>query len=241
MTETLDGIVIGGTEYDIGGGGGVAFTNMVVNCLGDSITHGYIGGGQQWANPTWCQQVATNLRCSVNNYGVSATSICNGSSESFVARLNNMSQSKIDLLIIFGGTNDYGDKRATTLGTISDTAAQGTNFYTSFKYLIETAINKYPSAQIGIITPMRRSTYSVNSYGISIEDIVNAEVAVAKYYGVPCYDFFHEGGVNPQINIHRTTWTSDGLHPNQAGINKWLAPQFTKFIADLLSYKKSNN
>lgn len=217
---------------------------VVINCLGDSITHGWIGSGygvNGFASPTWCEQMATSLDCTVNNYGLSATSICNGSSEAFVTRLSNMTETAIDLLLIFGGTNDYGDNRAHSLGSISDAAAQGTNFYASFKYLIEAAINKYPSAVIAVITPMRRQTGTTNSYGISIEDIVNAEVEVARYYGIPCYDFYHDGGINPAINAQKTRYTSDGLHPNQAGIDKFLAPQFTKFVKDALAFKEKNN
>lgn len=217
------------------------FSGMIINCLGDSITYGYTGGTPSRANPTWCEQIATNLNCTVNNYGVSATSVCNGSSESFVTRLNNMTETNIDLLLIFGGTNDYGDNRATTLGTIDDEATQGTNFYASYKYLIESAIQKYPYAMIATITPMRRSSYTANKYGITIENIADAIVEISRYYSIPCYDFFHNGGLNPQISIHKTTWTSDGLHPNQAGINKWIAPQFTEFCSILLKYKSSNN
>lgn len=217
--------------------------DIVINCLGDSITEGWIGAGQGvngFASPTWCEQMASNLGCTVNNYGLSATSICNGSSESFVTRLNRMTETTVDLLLIFGGTNDYGDTRAQTLGSIADAAAQGTNFYASFKYLVEAAINKYPSAVIAVITPMRRQTGSANSKGITIEQIVNAEIEVAEYYGIPCYDFFHDGGINPSISAQRTRYTADGLHPNQAGINKWLAPQFTKFAKDLLAMKAAN-
>jgi lysophospholipase L1-like esterase len=211
------------------------YSSKIVNCLGDSITYGYISSGNR-ANPTWVQGVADNIGCVCNNYGVSATSICDGSSESFVTRLNNMTQTNIDILLIFGGTNDYGDKRAHTLGNITDTPAQGVNFYASFKYLIETAINKYPNAIIAIITPLRRSTYAANTYGISMEDIVNAEINVANYYGLPVLDMYHHGSINPTIDIMRTNYTADGLHPNQAGINRFLIPIFSEFTYNILKY-----
>ena len=208
----------------------------IVHFLGDSITHGYIKSGT-FANPTWVQQVENNLGCKCNNYGVSATSICNGSNESFVTRLNRMEYSKIDALIIFGGTNDYGDNRATTIGTITDSPAQGTNFIASFKYLIEAAINKYPMAQIAVITPMRRANEAPNTYGITLSDIVNAEIEVANYYGIAVLDFYHNGGINPAISIQRTKFTSDGLHPNQLGIDTFLAPTFTEFTRKLIEYR----
>lgn len=217
-----------------------SLVNKTVNCLGDSITHGVISkptGGTTWTDDTWPKGVGTNLGCTMNNYGVSATSICDGSSESFVTRLNRMSEQSIDLLLVFGGTNDYGDRRAVTLGTLSDSPAQGTNFYASFKYLISTAINKYPSALIGVITPMRRQSGGENANGISIEDIVNAEIDVAKYYGVPLLDFYHYGGINPAITVHYDNYARDGLHPTQAGLDKFLIPMFTEFVRSLLAYR----
>jgi len=208
----------------------VAFLpNIEVNALGDSITEGFISTNN-WANPRWTDIAASSLGCVVNNYGVSGTSICDGSSESFVTRLNRMTQTWIDCLVIFGGTNDYGDGRARTLGSIADEPAQGTNFYASFKNLVLAAINKYPMAQVLIVTPMRRASGDPNAYGISIEDIVDAEIEVAKYYGVKCFDFYHEGGINPAINIQKNAYTSDGLHPNQDGVNLFVAPNITKAI-----------
>lgn len=210
------------------------FSNIVVNCLGDSITEGFLGsqtaGQPDFANPTWCQTIASNLGCTINNYGKSATSICDGSVESFVARLNNMGENSVDMLFIFGGTNDYGDLRATTLGSISDAPAQGTNFYASFKHLIETAINKYPGAQVCVVTPLRRAANETNANGISMEDIVSAEKEVANYYGIDCMDYYHNSGLNPAIQIQRNTYAPDGLHPNQLGVNTFLAPAFSEYI-----------
>lgn len=206
----------------------------IINALGDSLTAGYIASGVN-ANPKWTTTAALNIGASVNNYGVSGTSICDGSSESFYTRLNRMTENYIDCLVIWGGTNDYGDLRAATLGSITDTPAQGTNFYASFKNLILTAINKYPDAQIMVITPMRRQNNGTNANGISMEDIVNAEIEVARFYGVHCFDFYHTGGINPEIAAQRTKFTSDGLHANQKGIDTFIAPRFSEEIERVIS------
>lgn len=216
---------------------------IVINCLGDSITAGEMGSGQISSNK-WTTQLANNLSCTVNNYGVGGTGICyDATYEPFVTRLNRMAETNIDCLLIFGGTNDFGAKRAHSIGSINDTPALGDNFYASFKHLIEASVNKYPSAVIGIITPIRRSDINAanpNQYGITLDMIVNAEIEVAEYYAIPVYDYYHDGGLNPNVSAHRTTYTNDGLHPNQAGINKWLAPQITKFAANLLAFKSKN-
>lgn len=70
-----------------------------------------------------------------------------------------------------------------------------------------------------------------------MEDIVNAEIEVAQYYGLPVLDMYHNGGLNPTINIHRATFTSDGLHPNQLGIDTFMVGTFTEFIRKNLEYR----
>lgn len=209
---------------------------MEVNALGDSLTYGFIVDGVR-ADPTWCKLVESKLGCKVNNYGVNATSICDGSSESFLARLTRMTETFLDCLVIFGGTNDYGDERALTLGSISDSPAQGTNFYASFKNLVESAITKYPDAQILVVTPLRRYGGGANSKGISMEDIATAEKTVAEYYGVECLDLFHEGGFNPNISAQKDKYTSDGLHLIQLGVNRFLGPRLAEAIERVIKFR----
>ena len=208
------------------------FAGRVINCLGDSITYGTGGGGVKWTDI-----MAQNLGCTVNNYGKEATSICEGSLESFYSILNRMTESKVDLLLIFGGTNDYGDRRATSMGSISDSPAIGKAFYPAFKYLVEQAITKYPSAQIGIITPMRRSENGASSAAVNMDKIVEAEIAVSNYYCTHLLDFYHNGGIMSQLSNIRKTFTTDGLHPNRTGYERFLAPTFTEFARSILQYR----
>ena len=141
------------------------------------------------------------------------------------------------MVIIFGGTNDYGDKRAETIGSINDTPTQGTNFYAAFKYLIEQTMRSFPMAQICVVTPIRRSSTGPNSYGITIEQIVNAELDVASYYGCPVLDMYHHGTLNPTFDTHRTKYCTDGLHPTQLGLDIFLSPAFTEFIRKHIEYR----
>lgn len=210
--------------------------SVMVSFLGDSITQGFISQGV-WANPNYPEIVANRLNCVACNYGVSATGICDGSAESFVTRLNRMTEEWIDCLVIHGGTNDYGDKLAHTLGTIDDAPAQGQNFYASFKYLIEHCMAKYPMAQILVVTPIRRNDSGANEYGISMEDIARAEKEVAALYGVHCYDFYHDASFNPAITAQRNLYTSDGLHPNQEGINRFVGPTIAIAVEQLIHYR----
>ena len=218
---------------------GVA-SGIVVNAIGDSMTDGWMEPGT--ANPKWTDQLASNLDITVNRYSKGGTGYCTGSTyEPFETRMLSMTEQTIDMLLVFGGFNDYNNaSMATSLGSMSDTPALGHNFYASMRHFIEAAINKYPTAIIAIITPMRSSHYAANSRGIKLEDIVNAEIEIARYYGVPCLDFYHEAGVLTSQFQPNSRWTNDGIHPNQACIDKFLAPAFTEFVRRTLANKSCN-
>lgn len=214
---------------------------IVVNAVGDSMTDGWMEPGT--STNKWTDQLASNLGITVNRYSQGGTGYCTGSTyDPFETRMLSMTEQTIDMLLIFGGFNDYNNTNmATSLGSLSDTPALGHNFYASMRHFIEAAINKYPTAIIAIITPMRSSHYAANSRGIKLEDIVNTEIEIARYYGIPCLDFYHEAGVLTSEFQPNSRWTNDGIHPNQACIDKFLAPAFTEFVRETLAFKKPNN
>lgn len=217
-------------------------SGIIVNAIGDSMTDGWME--PETANPKWTDQLASNLNITVNRYSKGGTGYCTGSTyDPFETRMLSMTEQTIDMLLVFGGFNDYNNTNmATSLGTMSDTPALGHNFYASMRHFIEAAINKYPTAIIAIITPMRSSYYTAKpSTGIKLEDIVNAEIEIARYYGIPCLDFYHEAGVLTSQFQPNSRWTNDGIHPNQACIDKFLAPAFTEFVRETLAFKKPNN
>ena len=58
-----------------------------------------------------------------------------------------------DLILVFGGTNDYGNGQA-PLGTVDDTSIF--TFYGAVRTLCVELIKRYPSAAIVFITPLHR-------------------------------------------------------------------------------------
>lgn len=224
---------------------GVA-SGIVVNAVGDSMTDGWLEpnpGEPGTANPRWTEKLASNLDITVNRYSKGGTGYCTGSTyDPFETRMLSMTEQTIDMLLVFGGFNDYKNtSMATSLGSMSDTPALGHNFYASMRHFIEAAITKYPTAIIAIITPMRSSHYTANSRGIKLEDIVNAEIEIARYYGIPYLDFYHTPGVLTSQFQPNSRWTNDGIHPNQACIDKFLSPAFTEFVRETLAFKIPNN
>jgi lysophospholipase L1-like esterase len=128
----------------------------------------------------------------------------------------------IDLITIFGGTNDYGSNK--NLGTIKDDKSQDT-FYGNLKNIIEKIIaNKPEKATVVFFTPLKRGVFknqpvypNANSSGFKLDDYVNAEKQVCKLYSIPVIDLFHKSGLEVD-NLSK--FTIDNLHPNDEGHKK---------------------
>lgn len=226
-------------------------SGMVVNCIGDSITDNWIGSGQGVhgaASPKWTERLADALGCDVNSYSKGGSGYCQDSSIShimFHVQLSNMTESEIDLLIIFGGVNDFIGNRASSLGTINDAPAVGQNVYASVKYVIRAAIDKYPKAAILVVTPLRQ-TGDTASHSISLEDYANAQIAVARYYNCHCLDLYHDGGLSDIANANgqkpqASVFLYDGIHPTQLGYDNIVAAQIIAKAREILAYRISNN
>ena len=209
------------------------FKNMKMNCLGDSITYGYIpDSGAQMSAP-YPSQLKNLLGLSeCRNYGISGSTVAvnSGNYQPMCLRYANM-DNNADIVSVFGGTNDYGRAVYTpTLGTINDTA--NTTVYGALNILAEGLINKYPRAFVFFITPMRRADRTGNNGGgYSLEDVSNAIKEVAFKYNFPVLDLFSKGGFHVENADFRAIYSgNDKLHPSQAFVTEHLAPMIARFI-----------
>ena len=84
---------------------------MIINVLGDSITEGAAASSE---DKTFVSTLARLLNCKVNNYGISGSRIAKQLVPSAEPRFDLFFGSRVkdlvpaDLVIVFGGTNDYG-------------------------------------------------------------------------------------------------------------------------------------
>ena len=189
-----------------------------MNALGDSITYG-AGGTVPYTD------VVKNILGlnTVRNYGVSGSAIAtrSGRTDSFVERYSSM-DNDADIIYVMGGTNDFWTN--VPLGSINDTTSD--TFYGALKILCEGLINKYPNAFIFFGTPpkgWRSSGYyneGPNANGDTMEDFNKAIKEVCGLYTIPVLDVKHELGIDPSIPIHFSTYTSDGIHYNNAGYER---------------------
>lgn len=143
----------------------------------------------------------------------------------------------IDLITVFGGTNDYGSNKI--LGTIKDDKNQDT-FYGNLKNVIEKInANKPEKTTVVFFTPLKRGVFknqpiypNANSSGSKLDDYVNAEKQVCKLYSIPVIDLFHKSGLEVD-NLSK--FTIDNLHPNDEG-HKMISIVMIKELKKLVAH-----
>ena len=164
-----------------------------------------------------------------------------------------------DLVTVLLGTNNQGYNCG--IGSLNDGVDYTTNnsFYAQTQKVAEMLMEKYPTAVIAFLTPIRRTGvdgqnnndegYMINALGLTTEPYAEAVKEVADYYGLPCLDLYHNG-INPKSGWMRQLYfvNSDGTHPNNDGHAKYTAPVIKAFLETLapfvekaVTYSVTNN
>lgn len=164
----------------------VASKDVVVNCLGDSITT-YAPGPDNGMNyhDWWGKEY--NVKN--NDYGISGATLTANGNNPFVGRFMDMSDDA-ELVIVKGGTNDFG---GTALGDIND--KKSTTYIGALRILMDGLIEKYPNSQIVFLTPIKRceggqTVETKNGFGNTLNDYANAVVELGELYGIPTVNIY---------------------------------------------------
>ncbi len=199
--------------------------------LGDSITEG-VGASAIENRYTDVFAKITDIRESVN-YGISATRIARQQkiedayvdTHAFTERFEQMDDDA-DIVVVFGGTNDYGHGDA-TFGTLGDRTID--TYCGAVHVLMSGLIKKYPTAVIVFMTPLHREgEYIPNpTTGKELKAYVDVIKTIAEYYSIPVLDLYATAGIYPDIEEQKERLCPDGLHPNDAG---------SRIIAERLKY-----
>lgn len=217
---------------------------LKINFLGDSITQG-VGASSKETVYHAVVKKETNLK-EARNYGISGTrfALQKGTPErpkddyvdvnSFCERFEQMDDDA-DVVVVFGGTNDYGHGDA-RLGGFSDRTPD--TFYGACHYLFSGLIKKYLGKPIVIMTPLHRlgenrnnGTQKAEGYG-TLREYVNIIREVAEYYSLPVLDLYATSGLQPEIAEIQEKYIPDGLHPNDNG-NAVIAYKLKRFLEAL--------
>lgn len=199
---------------------------LKINFLGDSITEGC---GTSDAGATFVEILRKECGlAAARNYGIGGTRLARQRVPSlepiidrdFCSRIADMDP-EADVVVVFGGTNDYGHGDA-PFGVREDRTAD--TFYGACHELFTELKKKYPAARIVVITPLHRcnetdpkgdgrkavSCPPLKAYAGVIRE-------VAELYGLPVLDLFAKRVLDPNDPMVLKELVPDGLHPNDAG------------------------
>lgn len=210
---------------------------LKINFLGDSITEGV---GASSADKIYHALVKKEAGLAeARNYGISATRFAlqqNPQNEcpdrwSFCERFAKMDDDA-DIVVVFGGTNDYGHGNA-PLGKFEDRTPD--TFYGACHTLFSGLVKKYLGKPVVIMTPLHR-THEMRKTGDAkpepvgtLKDYVDIIREVAEYYSLPVLDLYRISGLQPEIDVIKSTYMPDGLHPSDAG-NRVIADKLLRFL-----------
>ncbi|MBE1442689.1 SGNH/GDSL hydrolase family protein [Paenibacillus sp. OAS669] len=191
--------------------------------LGDSIT---AAGGYQ-------PHVQSALGFTeVFNYAVGGCPMTAGGDRDYGAttHVGRTIAADLDCVTIFAGVNDFRlDKPLGELGK-----ADVYTFYGAYTTLIEDILMKNPRCRLSLWTPLQRDKdgydiFYVNAAGHQLVDYADAVVAIGRQYALPVLNLYELSGLN---RLTLPYFTSDGLHPNEAG-HRRIAELAIPFLAGL--------
>ena len=210
--------------------------------LGDSITQ----------NGEYVNSYAELTGCSALNYGISATHLAarnSSDTNAFEKRYSKMPTEKnVDMVIVFGGTNDFGHTSTCEFGAFSDGPRTGKyTYYAGLHRLFKGLQTRYPNKPVVIMLPVHHGTeIDVPEYiigtdksitegtnpttGKTFREYVDAIREVAAYYSFIVLDAYSYSNLSPmtEIGSGSSGFFKDGLHLNEAGglrLARWMYPQ----------------
>ncbi len=214
---------------------------LKINFLGDSITEGVGTSGDGFR---FVDRIAQETGAVCRNYGISGTRLARQRVASwdlsfdkyFGSRVEEMDKDA-DVVVIFGGTNDYGHGDA-PVGDFCDRTVD--TFCGAVHCLYRSIIEKYPASKIVVITPLHRVgeldprvTGPKGEEPVCLVDFVDIIREIAEYYSLPVLDLFATSGLQPEVGIIQDMYIPDGLHPNDAG-HVILANKIKSFLEQLV-------
>lgn len=187
-----------------------AYSEKTMVCLGDSITSGYL------IDHPYPERVGGILGMKeVKNYGIPGSTLTvSGGVSPFVERYTDMEDADV-VAVLFAG-ND-----ATYRVPVGDPDDVGNDtVYGALNTLIRGLKEKYPSAYIFFITPLK------NENSPAIAPYVEATRTACLAHGIDLLDQFDDGEYDP------ATDTVDGIHLTQKYIDETFAPRVADFIRE---------
>lgn len=206
-----------------------------INFLGDSITE---GAGVSSPEHIYFNVMKNRYQLAeARGYGIGGTRLARQNKPSEMARYDldfckraMEMEDDADIVVVFGGTNDYGHGDA-PFGTPEHRTPD--TFTGACHFLMRELIEKYCGKPIVFMTPLHRMNDTVPRFdGHVLSDFVDVIKETARQYSIPVLDLFAMSGIQPDIEVLREKFAPDGLHPNDEG-NAVIAKRLAHFLMAL--------
>lgn len=205
--------------------------NMIkMNCLGDSITYGYLnedGDAMEKSYPVLLKEIL-NFH-TVRNYGINGSTIADGENPMYI-RYKEMVDDA-DIVSVLAGTNDFGrtEVEISPLGIMGD--KNGNTVYGALDILCKGLKEKYPESFIFFMTPLHCGGDKIpNKYGYTLKEVKNAIKEVCSKYEIPVLDLYDTVTFEPENEKFLKEYCVDDWHPNQRFIKEVLSNEIADFV-----------
>lgn len=202
--------------------------------MGDSISNDAYDNYHKWV--TDLVEDGTLTSSNVTNNSYSATGFVRTYDESgkvvygnFVDRLKAVTDTSYDIVVTFGGINDY-------IGAIAWDA-----FTAAVDSYFSDLTTRFLGARLVVLTPLRTDNVYENKAGHYQTEYSDYIKQVARSYCLPVLDLTYESGFYPFVDAFKNRWTlvpsgytsADGVHPNLEYGKRFLAPMIRGFLEGL--------
>ena len=213
--------------------------------LGDSISDERSSLAPQ-IEKYYYRYIQENTGCEIYMHGCAGTGFNyrhEGKQDSINDRVTDI-PNDADFIVVFAGTNDWGNNNGTILGDMEDYLNNRDNpyssLYSAIGNTIEKLVSKFPFGKIAFITPLPRwdkgadMLHGANSRGFTLRQVAKAIIEICEWWSIPVLDL----NANSNICTNGTLATGpvyylDGLHPNTKGNKEILAPKIQTFLETL--------
>ena len=198
--------------------------------FGDSISQPNTDGLDKYYN-----YIANNLGMEVTSYAVGGSGYFKGAGSTGYGANNIIDKltaapEGYDIISFMAGVNE----RHLEMGSPTDATPTGepTTLCGAVRKCIELAIEKYPTAQIFLITPTPGTgQYATTAQG-DLNTFANNQMEIARIYNIPYIDLYHASGLRPWNAENAAVYYRDYCHLVAAG---------HRYVANLMQRWMQNN
>lgn len=191
--------------------------------IGDSVQYGQGNSGKGWSYYIE-EEYALDT---VKKVAVSGSSFTKNSSgtDRIINQFKNLT-GEYDFVILEGGINDltYGS----TWGTVSNDYTivnNSTIIVEAIEETIHTMLTKYPNSKVGYILLYNTEDSGRSGHDTQLDAYHELILSIFNKWNIPVFDMYsgsvmYEGEqvtFDELLDVHNTTYLSDGLHLNDAG------------------------